>query len=78
MTKFEVTVSRKVQTRDFESVSVGLSAEFDDEQTGWTEAFSAVQVMVDQWIGEKKSQYEAERRAEQERQYDKVKRLLEA
>ena len=50
MTKFEVSYSRKVQTIQFENLSVFLTVEFDDEDITYDAAFSLVRDKVNQWV----------------------------
>lgn len=50
MTKFEVSYSRKVQTIQFENLSVGLQGEFDDEDITYDAAFSLIREKVNQWV----------------------------
>ncbi len=71
--RFEVTFNRKVQVRDFEPITIGFSAEFDDCITSRDDAFREVSETVERWVREKLVGYEAER----EKQFNKARRLIE-
>jgi hypothetical protein len=50
--KFEITVSRKVQTFPYESLGVTLTQQFDDSETPLEAAFIDVRDRLDQWVKE--------------------------
>ncbi len=50
MAKFEVRYSRKVQTIRYENIEISLTAEFDDEEITYDDAFSKVREKVAQWV----------------------------
>ena len=50
MTKFTVSFSRKVQTKQYENMTVSLSEEFDSSDFPPDVAFSMVKRRVERWI----------------------------
>ncbi len=50
MAKFTVTYNRKVQTVQYENITVELTAEFDDEETPYWDAWKQVRDKVHEWI----------------------------
>ena len=50
MGKFNVTVTRKVQTIPYENVTISLSQEFDDNEVSFDYAFKEVRDRVAKWI----------------------------
>ena len=50
MPKFSIAYARKVQTIQYENITIGLTAEFDDKDTTHDGAFSLVREKVNQWI----------------------------
>ncbi|GAG90278.1 unnamed protein product [marine sediment metagenome] len=50
MAKFEISYSRKVQTLQYENITVTLTKEFDDKDIKYDAAFSQVREKVNEWI----------------------------
>lgn len=48
--KFSITYARKVQTTQYENMTVELTAEFDDEETPRDYAWKQVRDKVHEWI----------------------------
>jgi len=52
MTKYSIHYERKVQVRPYEMLTIGLTEEFDTEETLRSVAFGMTQTQVDIWIRE--------------------------
>ncbi len=50
MAKFEVSYTRKVQTIQYENISITLTAEFDDNEITYDIAFTRIRDKVNQWV----------------------------
>jgi len=53
--KFTVMYSRKVRTKTYEMLEIGLSAEFDSAITSVDEAFDYVRDKVNLWIEDERN-----------------------
>ncbi len=53
--KFTVMYSRKVRTKTYEMLEIGLSAEFDSAMTSIDEAFDFVKDKVNIWIEDERN-----------------------
>jgi len=53
--KFTVMYSRKVRTKAYETMEIGLSAEFDSAMTSIDEAFDFVRDKVNIWIEDERN-----------------------
>ena len=53
--KFTVSYSRKIRTRQYEMLEIGLSAEFDSAITSIDEAFDYVKDKVNLWIEDERN-----------------------
>ncbi len=51
MAKYIITYGRKVQVRQYESLNIELTAEFDNTITGHEEGLQFVRDTVNGWIG---------------------------
>jgi len=56
MAKYTITYGRKVQTRQYESLNIELTAEFETELTGKDEAMGYVSEAVCRWIQVERAQ----------------------
>lgn len=54
MAKYTIHYARKVQVRQYESLSIGLSHDFDNEITGHDDGLRMVADTVNQWIKEER------------------------
>ena len=54
MTKYSITYQRKVQVRPYEMLTIGLTEEFDSEETHWDDAFNLLRTQVSDWIDEER------------------------
>jgi len=52
MAKFSVSYSRKVQTKQYENMTIFLTEEFDTDEVSQDYAFSQVRATVERWITE--------------------------
>ncbi len=52
MGKFSVSYSRKVQTKQYENMTIFLTEEFDTDEVSHDYAFSKVRATVEKWIAE--------------------------
>lgn len=52
--KFTIIFSRKVRTKAYETMEVGMTAEFDDSQITPDEAFRKIRDTVNKWIDEER------------------------
>ena len=52
MTKFTVSYSRKVQTRQYENMTISLTEEFNIHEDSHDAAFSQTRTIVERWITE--------------------------
>ena len=52
MTKFSVSYSKKVQTKQYENMTIFLTEEFDTDEVSHDYAFAKVRAKVEQWIVE--------------------------
>ena len=52
MTKFSVSYSKKVQTKQYENMTIFLTEEFDTDEVSHDYAFAKVRTKVEQWIVE--------------------------
>jgi len=50
--RYEVYVERKVSTYPYENVTIGLSQQFDDEETPRDVGFNEVRDKLDEWVTE--------------------------
>lgn len=56
MVKYTITYGRKVQVRQYESLNIELTTEFDNTLTGHDEGFQHVAVLVNRWIEEERAE----------------------
>ena len=54
MAKYTITYGRKVQVRQYESLYIELSHEYNNEVTGHQEGFQFVKTLVNKWIDEER------------------------
>lgn len=59
MTKFTIHYERKVQVRQHEMLTIGLTVEYDTKEYFMSEAYAATRKQVDKWIDDERRRLQA-------------------
>lgn len=57
MAKFTIHMERKVQVRQYEMLTIGLTQEFETKEAFKSEAFTIVKNQVNEWIDRERLLY---------------------